>query len=228
MDSTTSEKVKIISPSAMEKYEDKNFVETMKPVWNYSILYDDDIATFQNGTNYNLYKKFGSKRLTVLGKEGYYFCVWAPNASKVSVVGNFNDWQPDAHLLQPRWDKSGIWEGFIPGFKKGELYKYHITGFEDRITIKGDPLANFWEMRPATSSITWEFDYTWKDNEWMQNRKKHNALDAPWSVYEVHLASWMRPDRNDEERYNDYNQITELLVPYVKEMGFTHVELMPV
>jgi 1,4-alpha-glucan branching enzyme len=228
MDSTTSEKVKIISPSAMEKYEDKNFVETMKPVWNYSILYDDDIATFQNGTNYNLYKKFGSKRLTVLGKEGYYFCVWAPNASKVSVVGNFNDWQPDAHLLQPRWDKSGIWEGFIPGFKKGELYKYHITGFEDRITIKGDPLANFWEMRPATSSITWEFDYAWKDSEWMQSRKKHNGLDAPWSVYEVHLASWMRPDRNDEERYNDYNQITELLVPYVKEMGFTHVELMPV
>jgi 1,4-alpha-glucan branching enzyme len=228
MDSTTSEKNKIISPSAMEKYEDKNFVETMKPVWNYSILYDDDIATFQNGTNYNLYKKFGSKRLSVLGKEGYYFCVWAPNASKVSVVGNFNDWQPDAHLLQPRWDKSGIWEGFIPGFKKGELYKYHITGFEDRITVKGDPLANFWEMRPATSSITWEFDYTWKDSEWMKSRKKHNSLDAPWSVYEVHLASWMRPDRNDEERYNDYSQITELLVPYVKEMGFTHVELMPV
>jgi 1,4-alpha-glucan branching enzyme len=228
MDSTTSEKNKIISPSAMEKYEDKNFVETMKPVWNYSILYDDDIATFQNGTNYALYKKFGSKRLSVLGKEGYYFCVWAPNASKVSVVGNFNDWQPDAHLLQPRWDNSGIWEGFIPGFKKGELYKYHITGFEDRITVKGDPLANFWEMRPATSSITWEFDFTWKDSEWMQSRKKHNSLDAPWSVYEVHLASWMRPDRNDEERYNDYSQITELLVPYVKEMGFTHVELMPV
>lgn len=225
---TSSGKQNIQSPTASERYEDKNFIETLRPVWNYSILYDDDITTFQNGTHYNLYKKFGSKRITVLDKEGYYFCVWAPNATKVAVVGNFNHWDPEAHPLQPRWDKSGIWEGFIPGFNKGELYKYHIVGFQDMITVKGDPFANFWELRPATSSITWEFDYKWNDEEWMAKRKKHNALDAPWSVYEVHLASWMRPDRNDEESYNDYYTIADLLVPYVKDLGFTHVELMPV
>jgi 1,4-alpha-glucan branching enzyme len=210
------------------RYEDQNFVDTSNPVWNYSILYDDDIHTFQNGTHYSLYKKFGSKPLSVLGQEGYYFCVWAPNATQVSVIGDFNNWVADRHFLTPRWDKSGVWEGFIPGVKKGCLYKYRIKGFGGVITEKGDPFAHYWEMRPATSSRTWAFNYKWKDDEWMKARKKRNALDAPWSVYEVHLASWMRPDRNDEERYNSYHQITELLVPYVKQMGFTHVELMPV
>ena len=216
------------APTSKEKYEDRNFVDTTLPVWNYSILYDDDISNYQNGTHYNLYKKFGSRRLVVLGKEGYYFCVWAPNATKVTVVGNFNDWDKHSHVLHPRWDKSGIWEGFIPGIPKGELYKYNIRGYEGKETEKGDPFANFWEKRPLTSSITWEFDYKWNDEQWMKDRKKHNSLDAPWSVYEVHLASWMRPDRYNEESYNTYSQLADLLVPYVKEMGFTHVELMPV
>ena len=223
-----TDKDKIISPTPTERYEDQNFVDTSKPVWNYSILYDDDIQTFQNGTNYSLYKKFGSKKLNVLEKDGYHFSVWAPNATKVAVIGNFNDWNPNTHFLHPRWDKSGIWEGFIPGFHKGELYKYHIEGYKGRTSAKGDPFASYWEKRPATSSITWEFDYQWKDAAWMKKRKKNNALNAPWSVYEVHLASWMRPDKNDEESYNDYYGIAERLVPYVKEMGFTHVELMPV
>lgn len=211
-----------------ERYEDKNFVDTTLPVWNYSILYDDDIATFQAGTNYALYKKFGSHPLTALDRQGYYFAVWAPNATKVSVVGNFNNWDPETHILHPRWDKSGIWEGFIPGMTKGELYKYHITGFQGRVTEKGDPFAHYWEKRPNTSTITWELDYQWNDASWMKRRKRYNDLNAPWSVYEVHLASWMRPDRNNEESYNTYQQITELLVPYVQEMGFTHVEFMPV
>ena len=219
---------KMVSFASTEQYEDKNFIDTSKPVWNYSILYDDDVTTFQNGTHYNLYKKFGSKKITVLGKEGYYFCVWAPNATKVSVTGNFNNWNKETHQLNPRWDKSGIWEGFIPGLPQGELYKYHIIGYQGIITEKGDPFANFWELKPATATITWQLDYEWNDEAWMKKRKKHNALDAPWSVYEVHLASWMRPDRNNEEIYNNYQQITERLVPYVKEMGFTHVELMPV
>src|SRR6478672_3343122 len=102
------------SPEAGIRYEDKNFVDTSKSVWNYSLLYDDDITTFQHGTNYGLYKKFGSKRTTVLGREGYHFTVWAPNATQVSVIGNFNQWNTHSHLLQPRWDNSGIWEGFIP------------------------------------------------------------------------------------------------------------------
>ncbi len=216
-----------LSPEPEVKYEDRNFVDTSLAVWNYSILYDDDITTFRNGTHYNLYNKLGSKRIKVHDREGYYFAVWAPNATKVSVIGGFNEWDPESHPLQPRWDKSGIWEGFIPGILKGEMYKYHITGYKGLVTEKGDPYANFWEKRPATSTITWEFDYKWKDEAWMKKRKKHNALDAPWSVYEVHLASWMRPEPN-EESYNSYKQIAGLLVPYVKNMGFTHVEIMPV
>jgi 1,4-alpha-glucan branching enzyme len=210
------------------RYEDKNFVDASKSVWNYSILYDDDIITFQQGTHYSLYNKFGAKPITVLGKEGFQFTVWAPNATQVSVIGDFNNWDETAHPLQARWDKSGIWEGFIPGLEKGSVFKYHIIGFEGRITEKGDPFANYWEQRPRTASITWAFDYEWQDRQWMSERKKSNALNAPWSVYEVHLASWMRPDRNNEEAYNDYYYIAERLVPYVKEMGFTHVEFMPV
>jgi 1,4-alpha-glucan branching enzyme len=157
-----------------------------------------------------------------------YFCVWAPNASSVSVVGNFNDWTNHTHELYPRWDNSGIWEGFIPHFKLGEVYKYHIVGYRKREIDKGDPFANFWESRPKTASITWDMYYDWKDQDWMATRKERNSLEAPWSVYEVHLASWMRPDKYNEEVYNTYDQIRERLVPYVKEMGFTHVELMPV
>lgn len=210
------------------RFEDQNFVDTKKSVWNYSLLFDDDIATFQKGTHYTLYKKFGSHPITILGREGYYFCVWAPNATQLTVIGEFNGWNKSSHPLHPRWDKSGIWEGFIPDIKKGALYKYSITGFEGRVTEKGDPFANYWEKRPATSSITWDIAYEWKDANWMEERKKHNALDAPWSVYEVHLASWMRPDKYNEESYNSYHQLAELLVPYVKDLGFTHVEFMPV
>ena len=214
--------------AALIRYEDANFVNTEMPVWNYSILYDDDIQTFFAGTHYSLYEKLGSKQLDVLGSKGFYFAVWAPNATKVSVVGSFNGWQKDLHPLYPRLDKSGIWEGFIPDITIGTLYKYHITGYENRVTIKGDPFANYWEKRPATSSITWNFKYEWRDTAWMETRAKHNSLNAPWSVYEVHLASWMRPVRDNEESYNTYHQIAERLVPYVSEMGFTHVELMPV
>src|SRR5688572_10401415 len=215
-------------PPASIRYEDQNFVDTTKAVWNYSLLYDDDIITFQNGTNYQLYKKFGSKRITVLGREGYHFTVWAPNATEVSVIGAFNHWIKGQHCLNARYDKSGIWEGFIPGIQKADLYKYSIVGANGVATTKGDPFANYWEKRPATSSIAWEFDYKWKDQEWMRKRSKQNALDAPWSVYELHLASWMRPDRNNEESYNSYEQTAELLVPYLLKMGFTHVEFMPV
>jgi 1,4-alpha-glucan branching enzyme len=211
-----------------KKYEEENFVDISKAVWNYSILTDEDVSNYQNGTHYTLYKKFGSHSIQVNNVWGVCFSVWAPNASSVSVIGNFNDWKNHEHELYPRWDKSGIWEGFIPGFKLGEVYKYHIVGYKKRALDKGDPFANFWEKRPLTASISWDMFYDWQDKEWMKKRKKHNSLDAPWSVYEVHLASWQRPDRNDEESYNTYDQITERLVPYVKEMGFTHVELMPV
>ncbi len=211
-----------------KRYEDIHFVDSTKPVWNYSLFTDEDISNFQQGTHYHLYDVFGSRPANVLDTDGYYFAVWAPNATLVSVKGNFNDWNNESHPLYVRLDNSGIWEGFIPNMKKGEVYKYNIKGYKGSRQDKGDPFAWFWEQRPKTASITWELGKEWNDDEWMTNRKKHNALDAPWSVYEVHLASWMRPDKNDEERYNTYDQITERLVPYLKEMGFTHVELMPV
>ncbi len=214
--------------AAIQRYEDINFVDSTKPVWNYSLLTDTDIQNFQQGSLYNGYEVFGNKPVTVLDTPGYYFAVWAPNATALSVIGNFNDWEKGNHPLIVRMDNSGIWEGFIPHFKKGESYKYHIKGFKGAEVDKGDPYANFWEKRPNTASITWDLEYDWKDENWLKNRKKNNALDAPWSVYEVHLASWMRPDKNDEESYLSYQQITEHLVKYVSEMGFTHVEFMPV
>jgi len=211
-----------------KKYEDVNFVDSTGPVWNYSLLTDEDVTNYQQGTHYRLYQKFGSHSIQVNETWGMYFCVWAPNATSVSVKGNFNDWANHEYELFPRWDKSGIWEGFIPGFKLGEAYKYHIVGFEKKAQDKGDPFARFWEVRPLTASITWDTYYEWQDKDWMKKRKKHNALDAPWSVYELHLASWMRPDKNDEERYNSYDDIRERLVSYIRETGFTHVEFMPV
>jgi 1,4-alpha-glucan branching enzyme len=163
-----------------------------------------------------------------LDTEGTYFAVWAPNATFISVTGNFNDWNKAAHPLKVREDNSGIWEGFIPDIHQGEVYKYYIHGYAGAQLDKGDPFAHYWEKRPLTASITWQTNYEWQDKEWMKQRKKKNKLDAPISVYEMHLASWMRPDKHNEESYNSYAQIAERLVPYVKEMGFTHVEFMPV
>lgn len=217
-----------MATSHQTRYEDIHFVDTTKPVWNYSLFSDEDIRNFQHGTNYRCHELFGNHIRTVLNTQGYYFSVWAPNATYISVIGHFNNWDPNAHPLYVRLERSGIWEGFIPDLPKGEAYKYHIRGVDGVSLDKGDPYANFWEMRPHTASITWDLDYAWQDGAWMRSRAAHNSLSAPWSVYEVHLASWMRPDKNDEERYNNYDQIRERLVPYVKEMGFTHVELMPV
>ena len=214
--------------NTVKKYEDYHFVDTSKPVWNYSRFEGDDISNFQNGTNYRCYELFGSHQMEVSGATGYYFAVWAPNATFVSVFGSFNNWNKESHPLFVRLDKSGIWEGFIPNMLQGENYKYHIHGYAGLQIDKGDPYANYWEVRPNTASVTWEMAYEWKDEEWMDKRKEHNSLDAPWSVYEVHLASWMRPDKNNEEVYHSYDFFREHLVPYVKEMGFTHIELMPV
>ncbi|MBL7698326.1 MAG: 1,4-alpha-glucan branching protein GlgB [Chitinophagaceae bacterium] len=214
--------------AAAKKYEEQHFVDSTKPVWNYSLFSDDDIRNFQHGTLYRAYELFGSHEKEVLGKTGYYFAVWAPNATYISVIGEFNNWDPDAHRLYVRMDNSGIWEGFIPGVHRGAMYKYHIHGYKGAVTEKGDPYGNFWEIRPATATKTWYLDYKWEDKSWMKSRKKHNSLKAPWSVYEVHLASWMRPDRNNEESYNTYEFFAERLVKYVRDMKYTHVELMPV
>lgn len=213
---------------ANEKYEDVFFVDTKLPVWNYSLFTDEDIRNYQMGTHYSLYNLFGSHSLTVSGTSGVYFAVWAPNATAVSVIGDFNKWKNFTHALHVRQDGSGIWEGFIPHITEGVAYKYHIVGYKGIELDKADPFAVYAELRPKTASIVHNLSYSWGDAKWMKTRKKHNALDAPWSVYEMHLASWMRPDRFNEETYNSYEVIAENLVPYVKQMGFTHVEFMPV
>lgn len=203
-------------------------VNNLKPVEPLSIISDFDVELFQVGKHCRMYEKLGSHVMEYGGIQGVYFAVWAPDAAFVSVIGDFNNWDKHSHTLQPRWDQSGIWEGFIPHLGKGILYKYFIRGNNGELLEKGDPYANYWEVKPKTASIVWDIDYQWKDGVWMKNRMKKNSLDSPFSVYELHLASWRRPDANNEDVYYSYNEITERLVPYVKELGFTHVELMPV
>jgi 1,4-alpha-glucan branching enzyme len=209
-------------------YEDDNFIDTTKMVWNYSFFCEEDVKLFQKGKLFYGHEKFGSHYLKLLEEHGYYFAVWAPNATSVCVIGEFNGWKNNLHPLFVRLDKSGIWEGFIPRIPDGTSYKYQIMGFEGKETFKADPYGNYCEKRPDTASVTTSLYHPWSDDEWMQKRKNHNALNAPWSVYEVHLGSWMRPKKDDPNLFNTYDEITERLVPYVKAMGYTHVEFMPV
>lgn len=193
----------------------------------HSLFTDFDIELFKAGKHFRLYNHFGAHGISVNRKKGVYFSVWAPNAKSVSVIGNFNYWNKQEHLLFPRWDSSGIWEGFVPGMNLGELYKYAIETPDGRVLEKADPFAHFAEMRPNTGSITWNLDYKWKDKKWQKEKEKRNALGAPFSVYEVHLASW-RKKSSDPNGFLSYDEIARELIPYVKEMGFTHVEFMPV
>ncbi len=188
---------------------------------------EEDIYLFKEGNQFRLFDKLGSRRLTVGHQEGIYFAVWAPNARRVSVVGNFNGWNKNAHSLAVRWDGSGIWEGFIPGMQTGELYKYHIvSNYGDYEVSKGDPFSYYWELSPRTASVAWDLDYRWGDEAWMKSRFQSNAPDSPMSVYEVHLGSWRRaPEEN--KRLLTYRELTPYLVDYVKDMGFTHVEFLP-
>ncbi|RED43537.1 1,4-alpha-glucan branching enzyme [Winogradskyella eximia] len=199
----------------------------MAEVITHSRFTDFDINLFKSGKHYRLYEKFGSHITTIDGVEGVYFAVWAPSAKMVSVVGDFNFWNENEHKLNVRWDSSGIWEGFIPGAGKGSKYKYKIlSSNNDVITEKADPYARRAEHNPNTASIVWDDNYKWKDTKWMKKRKKNNALDAPFSVYEVHLGSWRK--KIEENRFMSYVELADELVSYVKEMNFTHVELMPI
>ncbi|MDR3569931.1 MAG: 1,4-alpha-glucan branching protein GlgB [Syntrophobacteraceae bacterium] len=193
-----------------------------------SLLTEHDTYLFKEGSHFRLYEKLGSHLGEVDGKSGVFFAVWAPNAEKVSVIGDFNGWNRETHLLAPRWDGSGIWEGFITGLEQGAIYKYHIASKENGYRVdKSDPFANHCETSPKTGSIVWDTDYEWNDGQWMADRAKANRLDAPHSVYEVHLGSWRRVEE-DANRWMSYREIAEHLPAYVKEMGFTHVELLPV
>ncbi|MBT8252522.1 MAG: 1,4-alpha-glucan branching protein GlgB [Bacteroidia bacterium] len=199
----------------------------MAEVIAHSLFTDFDIDLFKGGKHYKLYEKFGSHIMTLDGVEGTYFAVWAPSAKMVSVVGDFNFWIEGEHKLNVRWDASGIWEGFIPNVGKGSTYKYKIQSHHNDIkTEKADPYARRCEHPPNTASIVWDPEYKWNDKDWMSSRKSHNAIDAPYSVYEVHPGSWKK--HVEEGRYLSYVELAEELVSYVKDMNFTHVEFMPI
>jgi len=187
-----------------------------------------DIHLFRQGQHFRLYDKLGAHVLEQDGTRGVYFALWAPNAERVSVIGDFNGWQADRHALHPRGDDSGIWEGFIPAVAVGTHYKYRIVSRHHGYSVdKADPFAFRSEVAPKTASVVWELDYRWGDATWMKHRQRANALDAPMSTYEVHLGSWRRvPQEGD--RFLTYRELAEQLPAYVREMGFTHVELMPV
>ena len=160
-------------------------------------------------------------------REGTFFAVWAPNAKEISVIGNFNLWKSGVHKLQARWDQSGIWEGFFPDINHGEAYKYAILSNTGEQLEKADPFASFTETPSKTASIVWTPQYEWKDSSWMSDRKKKAGTKQPYSVYEVHYGSWRRKWDEGENRSLTYSEMADELVTYVKDMGFTHVEFLP-
>ena len=192
----------------------------------HSLFSDLDIHLFREGKHYNIYEKLGSHPTKVKGKAGTYFAVWAPNAKKVSVIGDFNGWNNAEHPLFVRWDSSGIWEGFIPEIGTRTVYKYAIESNQGQYLEKGDPYARYWEQPPRTASVVWDKNYRWGDSSWMKKRISSNGLNRPQSVYEVHMGSWKR--KGDGTEMLSYRELAKELVDYVVEMGFTHVEFMPV
>ena len=191
------------------------------------LLTDDDIHLFNEGTHYRLYDKLGAHRVAVDGVEGTFFAVWAPSGEQVSVIGDFNEWDKTSHPLHPR-GRSGVWEGFIPGIGKGALYKYHIVSRYNGYRVdKMDPFAFYNEPPPKTASIVWDLNYNWGDRAWLEKRRRLNAPDAPIAIYEVHLGSWMRV-AEEGNRSLTYRELAHKLAEYVKGMGFTHVEFLPI
>jgi 1,4-alpha-glucan branching enzyme len=192
------------------------------------LITDHDIYLFKEGNHFKLYDKLGAHLTTAQGVNGVQFAIWAPNAKSVSVIGNFNHWDRNSHPLTVRQDGSGIWEGFVAGVTKGELYKFFIVSSKEFYQVeKQDPFAIYNEVAPRTASVVWDLDYQWQDKTWMDNRHKVNNLNAPFSIYEMHFGSWKRKVE-DNNRPLTYREMAAELIPYLKEMNFTHVEFLPV
>ena len=187
-------------------------------------LSEDDVYLFGEGTHVRLYEKLGAHLTSERGKDGALFAVWAPNAEEVEVVGDFNSWKSGTNRLTPH-GSSGVWEGFVPGVVQGTRYKYHLRprGTNEWLD-KADPFATHTEMPPTTASVVWNLDYGWHDSEWMASRRARNSLEAPMTIYEVHLGSWMR----EAGRPTTYHDLAPRLADYVERLGFTHVEFLPV
>ena len=192
------------------------------------VLSDFDLHLIGEGTHYKTFEKLGAHRMEIEGVGGVGFAVWAPNAKRVSVVGDFNQWDGRRHPMRVR-GSTGIWELFLPGLGEGEVYKYEIkSGASEFLGLKADPYAFYSEVRPKTASIVRDINqYAWHDQEWLDQRARLQGLEAPVSIYEVHLGSWRRV-REEGNRTLSYRELSERLVNYVREMGFTHLELLPI
>jgi 1,4-alpha-glucan branching enzyme len=191
-----------------------------------SLLTPHDLYLFNEGSHHRLYRKMGAHPQVRDGVSGTGFAVWAPGAERVFVMGDFNGWNKGSHPLRAR-DSSGIWEGFVPGVGHGDSYKYHIVShYHGHRVDKADPFGFHHETPPKTASKVWDLGYDWNDDEWMTSRRQHNSLNAPLSIYEVHLGSWMRVPE-DGNRWLSYREAAVRLADYVEQMGFTHVEFMP-
>jgi 1,4-alpha-glucan branching enzyme len=189
-----------------------------------TILTKDDLYLFNEGTHNRLYQKLGAHARTTSGITGTNFAVWAPNAERVSVIGDFNDWQPEQTEMRAI-GASGIWETFVPELGRGARYKYRIESRYNGFRIdKADPFGFLHEVPPATASIVWDLDYDWDDDDWLRTRAEHNAMDAPYSIYELHVGSWRRKDG----AAMGYRELAVPLAEYVRDLGFTHVEMLPV
>lgn len=185
-----------------------------------------DRYLFNNGRHYEIFEKMGAHPKKYKGKNGMYFAVWAPHAEQIGVVGDFNSWDPEANAMKPLAD-SGIWEAFVPGIAAGELYKYAITTKSGKILFKADPYAFSAEYRPGTASVTTDLsDFQWGDDAWIDKRGSADPMNAPMSIYEVHLGSWRRKNRPEKDGCYTYVEAAKELADYVTDMGYTHVELM--
>ncbi len=201
--------------------------ETEDPYSYPPLLGELDLHLFAEGKHYELGRVFGAQRLAIDGVHGTRFAVWAPNARRVSVVGNFNGWDGRRHAMRLR-HTAGVWELFIPRLAAGETYKYEILGPHGVLPLKADPVALATEAPPRTASVVAdETPFVWTDDAWLAGRAARQSPSAPMSIYEVHAASWMR-DGGDDGRIYDWRELGQKLIPYVREMGFTHVELLPI
>ena len=190
-------------------------------------LGDQDLHYLGEGKHYNLYDKMGAHPRQIDGIPGVSFAVWAPNAKRVSLIGDFNNWDGRVYPMRSM-GTSGIWELFVPGLEQGGLYKYEIQTNADELRIKTDPFAFSMELRPGSASVLWNLDnYSWCDDQWMNNRKEFNHFSSPMTVYEAHLGSWLRIP-GEGNRWASYREAAEPLVAHMKKYGFTHVELMPI
>lgn len=206
---------------------DERIIEFYDPYSFLPVLTDFDLYLIGEGSHYKKYEKLGAHIMSINGIKGIHFAVWAPNAKRVSVVGDFNNWDGRRHQMRIL-GSSGIWELFIPGLEEGLLYKFEIKSKSNDIFLKADPYAFYFELRPKSASIVYDINtYKWSDMEWLATRSNKNWLESPISIYEVHLGSWMRVPE-DGNRFFTYRELAEKLIPYVKELGYTHIELLPI